>query len=151
MAPGTPVVPMRVRGKMILYALALMQEPCSLYHSVFWGYIQSMIIEQTVEIPESGILRLELPRPFPAGIKARVEISIPAVLDIPKNSVAPKSFRGVLKGKGITLERFRAIQQEDMAIEDEADNRIHNCSPKYHKKNLYQRGVRVAGNLTPQS
>jgi hypothetical protein len=89
-----------------------------------------MVIEQMVEIPESGILRLELPRPFPAGVKARVEINIPVVLAVPKNSDTPKSFRGMLKGRGITLDRFRAMQQEDMAIENEFDNRRNNNSQK---------------------
>jgi len=29
-----------------------------------------------------------------------------------------QSFKGILKGKGITLERFREIQREDKALED---------------------------------
>jgi cytidylate kinase len=54
---------------------------------------------------------------------AKVEINIPTVLET-QNSLQPiKSFRGILKGRGITLERFREMQCEDKAIEDEADER----------------------------
>ncbi|MDR1128460.1 MAG: hypothetical protein LBL20_04030 [Treponema sp.] len=37
--------------------------------------------------------------------------------------VAAKSFRGILKGRGITLERFREMQREDKALEEEAEER----------------------------
>jgi hypothetical protein len=37
---------------------------------------------------------------------------------------AARSFRGILKGRGITLERFREIQREDKALEDTADERL---------------------------
>jgi hypothetical protein len=81
-----------------------------------------MTIERTVEIPADRrlYLNLELPFTVPAGIKARVAISIP----VPENSTPDrgiKSFRGILKGKGISLERFREMQREDKAIEDATD------------------------------
>ena len=38
-----------------------------------------MIIEQTIEIPADYRLFLELPRSVPIGVKARVEVNIPAV------------------------------------------------------------------------
>ena len=38
-----------------------------------------MIIEQTIEIPADYRIFLELPRSVPIGVKARVEIQIPAV------------------------------------------------------------------------
>ena len=37
-----------------------------------------MTIEQTVVIPADYRILLELPRSIPAGVKARIEISIPA-------------------------------------------------------------------------
>jgi hypothetical protein len=86
--------------------------------------IYPMVIEQTVEIPADRCLHLSLELPFtvPAGIKTRIAISIPA-----PESFAPdmgiKTFRGILKGKGISLERFRAMQREDKAIEDAVDER----------------------------
>jgi hypothetical protein len=86
-----------------------------------------MTIEQTVEIPANHRLHLELPRTVPTGVMATVEINIPTVVDAFQNSPQPgtpvKSFRGILKGRGITLERFREMQREDKALEDEADER----------------------------
>ena len=38
-----------------------------------------MTIEQTIEIPADYRLFLELPRSVPIGVKARVEVNIPAV------------------------------------------------------------------------
>ncbi|MDR1443347.1 MAG: hypothetical protein LBI94_00535 [Treponema sp.] len=83
-----------------------------------------MVIKQTVEIPANRRLHLNLELPFtvPAGTKAQVAINIPA----PENSAPDmeiKFFRGILKGKGISLERFREMQREDKAIEDAADER----------------------------
>jgi hypothetical protein len=76
-----------------------------------------MIIEQTVDIPADRRLHLSLELPFtvPAGIKTRIAISIPA----PDTGI--KTFRGILKSKGISLERFREMQREDKAIEDAVD------------------------------
>jgi hypothetical protein len=84
--------------------------------------IYLMVIKQTVEIPASRrlLLNLELPLTVPAGIKTQVAIDI----SIPENSAPDmgiKSFRGILKGKGISLERFREMQREDKAIEDAGD------------------------------
>jgi hypothetical protein len=82
-----------------------------------------MTIEQTIEIPSDYCLHLELPRTVPTGVMAKVEINIPTVLDGPQPGTPVKSFRGILKGRGITLERFREMQREDKALEDEADER----------------------------
>jgi hypothetical protein len=80
-----------------------------------------MTIEQTVEIPSDYRLYLELPRTVPTGVMAKVEINIPTVWEASRNSVPAKSFRGILKGRGITLERFKEMQREDKALEDGAD------------------------------
>jgi hypothetical protein len=82
-----------------------------------------MTIEQSVEIPASRRLYIDVPRTVPAGVMAKVEINIPTVLDSPQSGTPVRSFRGILKGRGITLERFREMQREDKALEDEADER----------------------------
>jgi hypothetical protein len=95
-----------------------------------------MTIEQTVEIPADYHVLLELPRSIPVGTKAQVHIDIPAISALSPDLLCKpgsetlngpaRSFRGILKGKGITLERFREIQREDKALEDEADTRLYN-------------------------
>jgi hypothetical protein len=84
-----------------------------------------MTIEQTIEIPADRRIFLDLPRSVPAGVRARIEINIPAVPEIPAKTVqaAAKSFRGILKGRGITLERFWEMQREDKALEEEGEER----------------------------
>ena len=85
-----------------------------------------MTIEQTVTIPADYRLFLELPRSVPTGVNARVSISVPTVFD-DQSSVKPvkpeKSYRGLLKGRGISVERLRELQKEDKALEDAADAR----------------------------
>jgi hypothetical protein len=49
-----------------------------------------MTIEQTVEIPADYRISLDLPRSVPAGVMARVEITIPAV-SAPGRSVPPSA------------------------------------------------------------
>jgi len=80
-----------------------------------------MTIEQTVAIPADYRLFLELPRSVPIGANARVSINISTESD--SNSgieqVKPvKSYRGILKGRGISVERLRELQQEEKALED---------------------------------
>jgi hypothetical protein len=80
-----------------------------------------MTIEQTVEIPANYRLLLELPRSIPTGVKAKIEINIPAIEESSQSDLAgakpAKSFRGILKGRGITLKRFKEMQREDMELE----------------------------------
>jgi len=80
-----------------------------------------MTIEQTIAIPADYCIFLELPRSVPIGANARVSINIPSEFDS-KKGVEPvkliKSFRGILKGRGISVERLRELQQEDKALED---------------------------------
>ena len=83
-----------------------------------------MVIEQIVKVPENYRLSLELPRTIPSGAIARVSISIPSAFDNQSAAKsAVKSFRGVLKDKGISVERLREMQREDKNIEDAADER----------------------------
>ena len=80
-----------------------------------------MTIEQTVAIPADYRIFLDLPRSAPIGANARVSISIPTVFDS-QSGIGPvkpvKSFRGILKGRGISVERLRELQREDKALED---------------------------------
>ena len=80
-----------------------------------------MTIERTVAIPADYRIFLELPRSVPIGANARVSISIPTVFDS-QNGIEPvnpvKSYRGILKNRGISVERLRELQREDKALED---------------------------------
>ena len=82
-----------------------------------------MTIEQTVTIPADYRISLELPRSVPTGVIARVSIAIPTGFEGQTVEPQLKSFRGVLKGKGISIERLREIQREDKALEDTAEDR----------------------------
>ena len=79
-----------------------------------------MTIEQTVAIPADYRIFLELPRTVPTGVNAHVSITIPTEFESP-SSIEPvkpaKSFRGILKSKGITIEHFREMQREDKALD----------------------------------
>ncbi|MCL2410181.1 MAG: hypothetical protein FWC97_00925 [Treponema sp.] len=83
-----------------------------------------MTIEQTITIPADYRIFLELPRSIPVGVKAQVSVAIPTVFE-GKSIVEPqvKSYRGILKGKGISVERLHELQREDKALEDTADTR----------------------------
>jgi len=80
-----------------------------------------MTIEQTVAIPADYRLFLELPRSVPIGANARVSINIPTEFES-QSGIEPimpiKSYRGILKGRGISVERLRELQQEDKTFED---------------------------------
>jgi len=85
-----------------------------------------MTITQTVDIPADYRLFLELPRSVPTGVKARIEITIPTIFEGYSGNELDKpgkSFRGILKGRGISVERLREIQREDKTLEDAADER----------------------------
>ena len=83
-----------------------------------------MTIEQTVTIPDDYRIFLDLPHSIPSGARVRVSIAIPTVFEN-QNTIESqlKSFRGILKGKGISIERLREMQREDKDLEDVADNR----------------------------
>jgi hypothetical protein len=85
-----------------------------------------MTINQTVTIPADYRIFLELPRSVPTGVNARVSINIPTVFDSQSGTelVKPrKSYRGILKGRGINIERLRELQREEKTLEDTADER----------------------------
>jgi len=88
-----------------------------------------MTIVQTVTIPNDFRIFLELPRSVPIGVNARVSINIPTVFDgksdiEPVKPVKPvKSYRGILKGRGISVERLRELKREDKALEEMTDER----------------------------
>jgi len=66
-----------------------------------------MVIEQTIEIPADYRLLLELPRSVPTGVKAHVEINIPAEIPKGENDFVPP----------ITaeIEDIRQLLQKEMA------------------------------------
>ena len=83
-----------------------------------------MIIEQTVTIPADYRIFLDVPRSVPSGVKAKVSIDIPTAFESQSaGESSVTSFRGMLKGKGISIERLREMQREDKALENAADNR----------------------------
>jgi len=85
-----------------------------------------MTIDQTVKIPADYRIFLELPRSVPIGVNARISINIPTVFNS-QNGTEPvkqeKSYRGILKGRGINIERLRELQREEKTLEDTADER----------------------------
>ena len=101
-----------------------------------------MTIEQTVTIPADYRISLELPRSVPTGVKARVSIAIPTAFES-QSVVKPevKSFRGILKGKGISIERLREMQREDKALED-ASSLSEPSSPSEPLNNRQNQGIR---------
>jgi hypothetical protein len=80
-----------------------------------------MTIEQTVSIPADYRIFLELPHSAPIGVNARVSISIPTVFDSHTGIQPVKSYRGILKDRGISVKRLRELQREDKALEDTED------------------------------
>jgi hypothetical protein len=85
-----------------------------------FGYTGDMIVEQTVEIPVDRRLLFELPPQIPAG---RAKAVLTLTFETPPDRDKVKSFRGILKGRGISLERFMEMRREDKALEDETDER----------------------------
>jgi len=64
-----------------------------------------MTIEQTIEIPANYRILLELPRTIPVGVKARLEISIPAVEQNQSDNDHPSA----------KIEDIRLLLQREMA------------------------------------
>jgi hypothetical protein len=80
-----------------------------------------MVIEQTIEIPESGILHLDiaLPSPHPTGA-ARLELAItPAGKDHPQSldQVLEKIW-ALCEGSRLSVDRFLAMRREDTELEE---------------------------------
>jgi hypothetical protein len=84
-----------------------------------------MVIEQTVEIPASHLLTLEIPSEIPVG-RAKVELkftSEPPVSRSAKRETA-ETLCGAAKGSKLTLERFMEIQRDDIVLESKIDKRL---------------------------
>jgi hypothetical protein len=79
-----------------------------------------MTIEQTVEIPADHRLTIEVPPEIPAG---RAKAALTLTFEAPALRDKAKSFRGILKGRGISLDRFLEMRREDKALEDETDEK----------------------------
>ena len=65
-----------------------------------------MTIEQIIDIPADYRISLELPRSIPAGVKARIEINIPAPVANDQNN---STFRPSAK-----IEDIRQLLQKEM-------------------------------------
>jgi hypothetical protein len=108
---------------------------------VLWktGYVERMIFEQTIEIPElsgetpvimqflqnrSPFAELPLPQKLPAG-KFRLELIVTPETDgrRPEKYESWESLCGAAKDSKLTLERFLEMQREDIELENEIDER----------------------------
>jgi hypothetical protein len=83
-----------------------------------------MTIEQTVEIPASHRLYIDVPPYIPEG-KATITFSIvPANSNRASQSAKTwRSFRGIFKGSGGTVADFLKRMSADRELEDEIDKR----------------------------
>ena len=73
----------------------------------FSCYVYTMTIEQTIEVPADYRIFLELPRSVPSGVKARIEINIPA------ESANEQS--GSLSLHPVEINEIRQLLQKEMA------------------------------------
>jgi hypothetical protein len=88
-----------------------------------------MVIEQTVDIPASRRLVLDVPQEVPAG---RVILTFTpadggeaaARVKAAGEWVNPLRGRGKALGSKLTMERFMEMQREDIDIENELDERL---------------------------
>jgi len=82
-----------------------------------------MTIEQTVEIPASRRIFLDLPFELPIG-KAKITIT-PQTKKFVENAYEKvTNLRGLAKkmGSTLTVERFLEMRQEDLSLEEENPN-----------------------------
>jgi len=84
-----------------------------------------MTIEQTIEVPASRRIFLDLPLDLPVG-KAKVIITPQTVKPSTDVYEAATSLRGLAKkmGSTLTVERFHEMQREDLRIEEEKYHRL---------------------------
>jgi hypothetical protein len=86
-----------------------------------------MTIQQTVEIPANHRLTIEVPQEVPAG-KATVMLFFDNSGDTTTIKSAPEKWAnpllGLARDSKLTVERFTEMQQEDIALENEADKRL---------------------------
>ena len=81
-----------------------------------------MTIEQTIEIPASHRIFLDLPLKLPVG-KAKITITSP---EKPATYKTVANLRGLAKkmGSTLTVERFLEMRHEDLSLEEEKYRRF---------------------------
>ena len=88
-------------------------------------YVCFMTIEQTIEIPASRRIFLNLPLDLPVG---KAKITVTPQTEKPAANVyeAAKSLKGLAKkmGSTLTVEQFHEMQREDLRLEEEKYNRL---------------------------
>ena len=93
--------------------------------SAYSCYIFHMTITQTVEIPESRQVFLDLPHDLPVG---KAKITVTPQTEKPAADVyeAATNLRGLAKkmGSKLTVERFHEMQREDLRLEEERQSRL---------------------------
>ena len=84
-----------------------------------------MTIEQTIEIPVSRRIFLDLPLDLPVG-KAKVTVTPQIEKPTTDPYEAITSLRGIAKkmGSTLTVEQFHEMMREDKALEEEKYNRL---------------------------
>ncbi|GMO48555.1 MAG: hypothetical protein Pg6C_11110 [Treponemataceae bacterium] len=81
-----------------------------------------MIIEQTVEIPASRRVYLEVPAYIPEG-RATITFSVSSIGSPPRSAKSWRSYRGIFKDSGNTVSDFLKRMCADRELEDEIDKR----------------------------
>lgn len=78
-----------------------------------------MVIEQTVEIPESRRISLDLPAESPVG-RAKITVTFESDQTVPDRYAALENLRGIAKrmGSTLTVEQFLAMGREDLELEE---------------------------------
>ncbi|MDR1839743.1 MAG: hypothetical protein LBQ93_09220 [Treponema sp.] len=86
-----------------------------------------MIIEQTVEIPASRRIFLDLPFNLPVG-KAKITITSPTEKSAENTHERVTSLKGLAKkmGSTLTVEHFFEMRQEDLQLEEAKYHRFFN-------------------------
>ena len=78
-----------------------------------------MTIEQTIEVPASRRITLEIPPQIPVG---RVQVFVTPVEELPKTSISLLSLRGSCKGFD-TIDAYFVRKRADKVLEDRKDGR----------------------------
>ena len=84
-----------------------------------------MTIEQTIEVPVSHRISLDLPLELPVG-KAKITITSQPEKTITNAYEAVEKLRGLAKrmGSTLTVDSFLEMQQEDIRLEEEKYQRL---------------------------
>jgi len=118
MANIKPILPGRKTGRGI---------PCPHVPSQILCYICPMVITQTVEIPDSRRIFLDLPHDLPMG-KAKVELNvIPEAAPLGKTARPLEPLLGIHEGLD-TMDAYFARKQAEKVREFEADQFRRNAT-----------------------